>query len=381
MSNIKRSFEEILEKRLQEKPKFIQCILGPRQVGKTTGVLSVLKKNFKPTDYLYQTAEGEISNSEWLRDILSQALQQNKKILVVDEIQKIENWNEIIKKYWDDLKQHKTPMHLVLLGSSSLKLTMGLSESLAGRYEVIWVEHWNYQESYKLQKMNLETYLDKGGYPGSYELLQEPKRFRKYLIESVFENVIQKDILRFAQVKKPALFRQTFHVLAKHPAQVISYNKIMGQLLEAGNVDQVKYYLDLYEQAFLIKLIFKFSTHIKSRTSSPKILVRAPVLSSLFFESISDETRGRIFESTVGSRLIESFDPVYYWAEANHEVDFVVTLKNQVYAIEVKLHARASKSLEAFRKKFPKAKSIIIHSENYLEFEKNPEEFISKFSI
>jgi len=155
----------------------------------------------------------------------------------------------------------------------------------------------------------------------------------------------------------------------------------MGQLLEAGNVDQVKYYLDLFEQAFLIKLVFKYSTTLKSRTSSPKILIKAPVLSSLFLNHVTEEYQGRVFESIVGCRLLESFEQVFYWAEGNHEVDFVIVFNKVVYAVEVKLQNRFSKSLDVFRKIFTQSKSIIIHSDNYLQFEKNPQKFITSYSV
>ncbi len=212
--HVQRNFENILYQRLQEEPSFIQVIMGPRQVGKTSGVQFILQKNYQENDYSYYTAEEVIGSHEWVVDIYQKCLSQNKKILVIDEIQKIENWSESLKLIWDkNKKSEQERLHIVILGSSSLQLSIGLSDSLAGRYEVIRVHHWNYSESNQLRRMSLDDYLHCGGYPGSYSLINQASRFRQYLIDGIFEAVIAKDIFRYAQIKKPALFKQLFQLI------------------------------------------------------------------------------------------------------------------------------------------------------------------------
>lgn len=382
MKHHSRAFEMDLLERLKEKPKFIQTILGPRQVGKTSGVLSVLENNFESKDYEYLSSEDDVFDSEWFLSQVQKAAQKNKKIIVFDEIQKIDNWSELVKRSWDFQRRQKSPMHWVLLGSSSLKLSQGITESLAGRFEVLPVTHWSFTESKKAFGLNLDDYISMGGYPASYSLMKEPARFRKYMLESIFEAVVSLDILRYANIKKPALFRQTFMLACQYPAQEVSYNKLLGQLQEAGNVDQIKHYLDLFSQAFLIKQVFKYSKAPLSRVSSPKLIICAPVFTALFMRrALTDEEKGRVFESIVGQRLCEYFESVHYWREGHDEIDYVIDQDGVLYAIEVKSRIRKIPKFKVFKSKFKNAKFCMIDFENFEEFEQNPMDFLNRYSI
>ena len=302
--------------------------------------------------------------------------------MVFDEIQKLNGWSDLVKTAWDRQKMAKNRLHLVLLGSSSLQLTQGLSESLAGRFEVIPVNHWSYLESKLAFKIGFDEFLKYGGYPGSYSLLGDEGRFRKYMMESVFESVVNKDILRYASVKKPALFRQTFSLACQFPAQEISYNKLLGQLQEAGNVDQLKHYLDLFSQAFLIRLLFKFTKSSMSRTSSPKILPCAPVFTSLFLKrELLQEEKGRVFESMVGTRLCENFESVYFWRDGVHEVDFVVDTGSELIGVEVKIKKRKAPGVAAFKIANRGAKTVFVDFDNYAQFEKDPAGFLKEYAV
>ncbi|MFZ3229868.1 MAG: ATP-binding protein [Pseudobdellovibrio sp.] len=382
IKHLVRKFEDILDKRLQEKPRHIQVVMGPRQVGKTSGAVHLLESKYKKQDWVYLTCEEGLHGSEWLLQQVQKAQQANKKIIVFDEIQKINQWSEFVKLAWDQQKRQKNLMHWILLGSSSLKLSQGLSDSLSGRFEIIQVSHWDFTESKKMSSLNLNDYLHWGGYPGAYAFRNDPKRMRQYLMDSIFETVVSQDILRFATVKKPALFRQVFMLASHFPAQEVSYNKLLGQLQDAGNVDQIKHYLDLFSQAFLIRLVFKYSKAHASKTSSPKLLPSAPVFTALFLNrELTQEELGRVFEASVGNRLCENFSVVYFWREGVNEVDYVIETTKGLIGIEVKSKRRKTAGLSAFRKKFLKSRCCIIDFENYIEFEKNPEEFIEKYSI
>jgi predicted AAA+ superfamily ATPase len=349
-------------------------------VGKTSGVVNVLSHYFKG-EYSYHECEEALHDSSWFLAQVQKALEEKKKIIVFDEIQKIENWSELVKLAWDQQKRKKQLIHWVLLGSSTLRLTQGASDSLAGRFEAIPVHHWNFQESKAAFDLSFENYLQYGGYPAAYTLLKDPLRMRKYLLDSIFESVVNRDIFRFITIKKPALFRQTFVLVSQYPAKEISYNKLLGQLQDAGNVDQVKHYLDLYSQAFLIRLIFNFSG-TKHRTSSPKILPSAPVFTQLFLDRpLTLEEKGALFESLVGCRLSEHFENVFYWRNGNYEVDFVVKLKGETIGIEVKTKKRKASGLLSFKKTNAQVRTIIIDVENYEKFEDNPIAFIDKFAV
>jgi len=373
MKEISLKIVSLLKSRLTEKKPLIQVILGPRQVGKTTAVQQFILKNHRALPALYVSAEG-VDSSLWIEAQWQEA-QFGNKILIIDEIQKIPNWSEMVKKLWDQDKNKKRPIKCVLLGSSSLSLNKGLTESLTGRFETIQMYHWGFSDTIKLEKMSLENFFLYGGYPGSYRYLKDLKRWSEYMAGSIVETVIGKDILTQAQVRSPALFRQSFYLFAGHPAQVVSYNKLLGQLQDKGNIDLIKYYAELFEAAFLFKFIHKFTNNeLRKNISSPKIIPMAPALSIFFrIHSLGSEDHGRIFEACVGAELIKAGLDVFYWADNKYEVDFVVRHKNHIFAIEVKSgRNKASVSLEKFRKKYPSSKIIFITKENFVKFASHP---------
>lgn len=380
MKKLHLDFVSTLTSRFCEKSPLIQVLLGPRQVGKTTGTLQFLKVYAGKSHYAL--ADDILSSGRtWLLEQWQKAKSlDHAPLLVIDEIQKIQNWQEIIKKLWDEQSIHsQNKIKVLLLASSSLSLQSGLTESLAGRYEKINVYHWNFKDSKRLhEKMDLDLYLRYGGYPKSYEFIDEPKRWYEYVKSSIINMAIDRDILGHANVKKPALFRQTFELLSSYPSQEISFTKILGQLQDKGNTDLVKYYIQLYESAFLFKALPKYSNQAyKKRSSSPKIIPLAPCFYSIV-ESLSEEKKSWVFESTVGAALLRVTDDLYYWREKNFEVDFVVKLQGKVYAIEVKSGRKKSqRGLEVFCNKFPKAIALFITTENYEQFLDDPEEFLS----
>lgn len=359
--------------------RFIQVLLGPRQVGKTTSLLNDLKFHYKSDEYFYENCDAMTTTYDRLVEVWDQTIEG--KILVLDEIQKIPQWSEYIKKFWDQNKRKGIPTRCILLGSSSLHLQKGLSESLTGRFELTRAWHWDLPQSVEGYNVDLEKFLLHGGYPGSYPLIGNRARWKNYLTESIVETVIGKDILSQAHVKSPALFKQAFQLLASYPAQEISYNKLLGQLQDKGNIDLVKYYLELLEGAFLIKSIFKYSGKVLvKKSSSPKIIPLAPALCTYHLKGIMDKDyRGRIFESVVGSDLIRHQVELCYWRDGNAEVDYVFQLDGQLIALEVKSgRKKSTKGLLEFSKHFSKAIPLVISIENYPSFAKNPIDFLRK---
>jgi uncharacterized protein len=356
---------------LQAKDCPIQVILGPRQVGKTTTALAIQKRSKVPAHYI--SADDVVSASrDWLYDQWHQARSNPKvQLLIIDEIQKIPRWSESIKKLWDEQKLEKTQLKLVLLGSSSLELHEGLAESLAGRFELHTISQWGWSESQKLRAMRLDDYLRFGGYPGSYQFIDNEDRWRSYLRNSIVNAVIEKDILASVRVRSPALFRQSFELFMSYPAQEMSYNKLLGQLQDKGNVDLIKYYLQIFEQAFMLKCVFKYSgKKLVSKTSSPKIIPMCPAL--VQFENEYTEP-GRIFESCVGVDLLKKTHRVWYWREASFEVDYIIEDGKNLFALEVKSgRKRGASGLAKFQDRFPKARLKIITKDEYLNFSKDP---------
>ena len=364
-----------LASRLSEKNPLIQVLIGPRQVGKSSFIEAFTKKSKK---FLICAGDG-IDDPIWIQQKWNQA-QENHQCLIIDEIQKIPQWSEFVKTCWDKQKFSKNKINVILLGSSSMSLDSGLSESLTGRFEVIRLYHWSFEESQKITKLSLDDYIRYGGYPGSYEFIKDESRWSTYLRSSIIETVITKDILLSAKVKSPALFRQCFYLATSFPAQVLSYNKLLGQLQDRGNIDLVKYYLDLFDKAYLIKCIPKFTNNVFSKkSSSPKIIPLTPALCTFHLKSeMTPEYLGRVFEALVGAKLIQVFDEIFYWAEADFEVDFVIQANKKIYAIEVKSgRNKKAKSLIKFLEKYPKAEVVFITKDNFAKFEKDPMNFFN----
>ncbi len=349
---IEMPFVPELLSRVEENRPLMQFLIGPRQVGKTTGIEQVIQKYKGPTHY--KLVEGELQpNASWLRLEWQKAQSLGSDaLLIIDEIQKIENWAEILKSLWDENKKNKKHLKCVFLGSSSLNLQKGIHESLTGRYELIRAYHWDFIKSQKLApNLTLEEYLRFGGYPGSYQFLKKPERFQSYIRDSIVKNVIEKDILLNHTVKKPALFKQCAQLLASYPAQEISYTKLLGQLQEGGNVELVKYYMQLLEGACLFLGLQKYSPKATlKKGSSPKVLPLCPALVEVLSEE--EVAKGRLLEMAVGSKLNEIADYVYYWREGSYEVDYIVQINKKLFAIEVKSGQRKhSESLKKFSQK------------------------------
>lgn len=367
--DIKLNFINILAESIEANLDLIQVIIGPRQVGKTTGILQYLEGLDKAT-YSYVSADGQIQrHGSWLEEQWSDLHSRTSEgLLVIDEIQKVENWSEVVKKLWDRQKRQSRRMRLVVLGSSSLEIQKGLSESLTGRFILHRVHQWSAQESQEAYGVDFEDYLLYGGYPGSYAFIAKRAEWLNYIRHSIIDTVIGKDILNLARVKSPSLFRQSFDLICAYSAQEISYTKLLGQLQEKGNVELVKHYLELFEGAFLIKQLFKYSNKkTLSRSSSPKILPLCPALYSNALDAdFNNEQRGRAFEIAVGCALMRLPGSLYYWRQGQHEVDYIYQYGKKLFAIEVKSgRKKSTKGLSRFVQEFKTATPLIITPESF----------------
>jgi hypothetical protein len=373
-TTFQRSFVKQLEKRLHDKKPLIQVLTGPRQVGKTTGMQQLMSR-FRGKNHFANADDLLVSNRSWLLEQWQKALLLGPgTLLVIDEIQKVPNWSETLKSLWD---QDPYRLRVVVLGSSSLQIQAGLTESLAGRFELIRVFHWTFPELKKAFGYDLERFLLFGGYPGSVPFEAEWDRWYAYLKDSIVESVIGKDILHNHKVGNPALFRQAFEILCRYPAQEISFTKLLGQLQDKGNTDLIKYYLELYAGAFLIHPLEKYSAKAYlTRASSPKILPACPALFTMTEGPAAlenPERRGRIFELAVGAHLRQLPGELFYWREKAAEVDFVYRYQGRLFALEVKSgRKKSTRGLEAFQQQFPEATPVLITPEIFPEFAENP---------
>lgn len=370
---IQRAYFQEIRNRIEEPRKFIQVLYGPRQVGKTTLIKQVLDVTRIP--HLFATADDMVgADAVWLRKLWGQARamyrQENCRdfLLVIDEVQKIMNWSETVKKEWDMDTFEDLPIKVVLLGSSSLLIQKGLTESLAGRFESLFIPHWSYNEMKEAFGWSLEQFIWFGGYPGSASLVNDEPRWKRYIKNALIETSLSRDILMLTRVDKPALLRRLFEIGCSYSAQVLSMTKIQGELMEKGNLTTLGNYLSLLEWAGLLCGLEKYAGDIiRKRSSKPKFQVFNNALLSAQSESCFAEAHadgrywGRMAESAVGTHLLnQSYAEdyhLYYWNENSQEVDYVLQKGSKIVGIEVKSGKDATnEGMAIFDKKFhPKA--------------------------
>ena len=371
-----RSIVQTLVKALKNRMPVFQALTGPRQVGKTTIADQVMKK--LPFPSVYATADSPLPpGPEWIETnwrLAQVECDRYRKpvILVLDEIQKVRGWSETLKYYWDQGRRSNYDIRLLVLGSSALLLQEGLTESLSGRFLLHRCMHWSFKECADAFGWNLRQWLYFGGYPGAAVFIKDEQQWKRYVSDSLIETVLARDVFQMSRIAKPALMRHLFALSATFPAQIFSYNKMLGQLQDAGNTTTLAHYLKLLESAFLVSGIEAYSKgQVRKRGSSPKLILWNNALinalsTKRFRDAVGDSAWwGRLVENAVGAHLCNSLSGVEYtityWRKGDIEVDFVVTRGSKSWAIEVK-GGRTGKlsGLEHFRRIYPDANALLV---------------------
>ncbi|MDR1438739.1 MAG: ATP-binding protein [Clostridiales bacterium] len=363
---------------MAEPRRFIQIVAGARQTGKTTAVVQAIGKTTAPQRSA-SADDPSLTSGEWLRNEWEQAralAKSGEAILVIDEIQKARNWPSIVKLLWDEDTRLRAQLKVVLTGSSSLLLQKGLSESLMGRFEMLYSPHWSYAECKEAFGYSIDDFLFFGGYPGAAALIKDEDRWARYIGTSIVEPTISQDILMMEEVRKPALLRSLFMLGAGYSAQELSFTKLLGQLQDAGNTVTLAHYLELLGRASVLTGLMKYSgNQISARKSSPRFMVFDTSLLSYSSGTgrrrllDNPAERGRLVESAVGAYLLarakeESFE-VCWWRERSDEVDFIIRKGGRLTAIEVKSgRAKNAGGGLVFKKLYPNALSLVVGSAN-----------------
>lgn len=341
-----------LASRLAEPRRFIQAVTGPRQVGKTTMVQAVTESSGLTVRFA-SADEPTLRGPAWIEQqwdaarLTARDSGRRGAVLVLDEIQKIQNWSEAVKRFWDEDSRARLPLKVVLLGSAPLLIARGLTESLAGRFEVLHLPHWSFAEMQEAFGWSLDQYIFHGGYPGAAPLIRDSARWARYVIDSLIETTLARDVLLLSRVDKPAILRRLFQLGCSYSGQVLSFTKMLGQLQDAGNVTTLAHYLDLLAGAGMVTGLQKYAGEaVRQRGSSPKLQVLNTALMTaqsglVLKQARSDhELWGRLTESAVGAHLANAAAggeiELYYWRDRGKEVDFVVRAGSSLTAIEVK---------------------------------------------
>ena len=373
-----RTQAKVLQRRLKEPRRFIQVISGARQVGKTTLVLQVAKRSKLP--YHFASADqptlrsGGWVETQWEQArLLASKSHRKTALLILDEVQKVSHWSEIVKRLWDEDTRGKRRVKVILLGSAPLLINQGLTESLAGRFEILHMPHWSFSEMHQAFGWSLKQYIFYGAYPGAVPLIKQPSRWAHYIMNSLIETTVARDVLLLSRVDKPALLRRLFELGCNYSGQILSYTKMIGQLQDAGNTTTLAHYLNLLSGAGVLVGLDKYSGQtVRRRGSSPKFQVTNTALITAqsgrtYAEAFADKTYwGRLVESAVGCHLINAVNSngyqLFYWRDRNHEVDFVLQQGKKLMAIEVKSGQKTHvlPGINAFDKLFKPTRKLII---------------------
>ena len=385
----KRPLQTILLAELSRPVPVIHAMIGPRQVGKTTIARQIQEAIGIPG--IYASADSPVPldgvwiETQWRRAVAAAMSSATPVLLVLDELQKVRGWSEVIKLLWDD-RAGGPDIRVLILGSSALLMQEGLTESLAGRFFLHRCSHWGFQECQTAFGWSLEQWIFFGGYPGAAQFWDNEINWKRYITDSLIETVLARDVLQMSKVTKPVLLRHLFALSATLPAQCVSYTKMLGQLHDAGNTTTLAHYLKLLESAFLASGLELFSQGVqRKRGSSPKLVLWNNALVNAlstrsFAASLSDTIWwGRLVENAVGAHLCNSLSSVEYtltyWREGDYEVDYVISRGREVWAIEVK-SGRSGKiaGLSRFRLRYPNAKALLVGAQGIplAEFFSNP---------
>jgi len=349
----KRPFYQTVMKRIEGPRTFMQVLAGPRQVGKSTLAYQIKESLSFPSHYA--SSDGSVfNNSQWIEEQWEIARNMAKEtssplgaLLILDEIQKIPNWSDTVKKLWDEDALRKVNLKVMILGSATILLQTGLGESLAGRFEVIPIPHWSYAECREAFGYTLDQYIYFGGYPGAAALIEDEARWAHYITHSIIETNISRDIMLMTRIHKPPLLRSVFELGCHYTGHVISYQRMLGQLQDAGNVTTLAHYLELLSEAGLVRGLRKFTPdRLGQRASSPKLQVFNTALTTaqdhLSFKNSrkNKEVWQNLVTASVGAHLVNSTFgkkiDIFYWKEGNREVDFVIRKEESLLTVSIK---------------------------------------------
>ena len=372
-----RPYANELFDRLREPRRFIQVVSGARQVGKSTLAGQVVPMTGLPCRSV-SADRPTLRGPDWIEvqweaaRSLARRAGKDGALLVLDEVQKILRWSDSVKQLWDEDTRTRLPLRVVLLGSAPLQVQRGLAESLAGRFEILHLPHWSYSEMRDAFGWDLEQYVFYGAYPGAAPLTNRFDRWLRYVCDSLIETTISRDVLLLTRVDKPALLRRLFELGCAYSGQLLSFNKMIGQLQDAGNTTTLAHYLELLSGAGMVTGLQKYSGRPPRKGSIPKLQVFNTALMTAIAELPLKAARqnreywGRLVESAVGAHLINAASAgscqVYYWRARNIEVDFVVRSKGRLAAIEVKSGKarRTMPGLAAFSDAFGPARKLLV---------------------
>ena len=350
-------------------------IMGARQTGKTTLIKSICRNR---DDVLWLNGD-EPDVRAIFSDITSTRLNAiigKKKLIVIDEAQRIKDIGLIIKLITDQI----TDVQVIASGSSSFELANKVNEPLTGRkweYKLFPLSFEELAAANGLmnEKRLLPHRLIYGGYP---EVASKPGIERELLLE-LTDSYLFKDILTLEQIKKPDKLVLLLQALAYQVGSQVSYTEV-GQKCGLDN-KTVERYITLMEQAYVIFRLGSFSRNLRNElTSSKKIyFVDNGIRNALIANFSQLENRpdvGALWENYLISERIKFlrnngiWANFWFWRTAQqNEIDYVEESDGKLNAYEFKWNPKAKSKLpKPFAEAYPNAGFTTIHRDNAEEF-------------
>ncbi|MCX9010588.1 MAG: ATP-binding protein [Candidatus Methanoperedens sp.] len=350
----------------------IIALTGLRRVGKTTlmhkMVLDFIKSGFDARNIIYFSFD-EFRETE-LREVMrgyealmEKDLKQGRYLLLLDEIQKLTNWEDQVKRIYDTYR-----IKIIISGSESMFIKKKSKETLSGRIFEFKVETLSFKEflsfkgvEYKpagLYEKELarlfEEYMLCQGFP---ELvgIKDKSIIKKYIKEGIVEKVIYRDLPQLFKIKDIAVLESLLGIIMEEPGQLIEISDLAKELKLSRQT--LSNYLVYLEEAFLIRKIYNYS---KSKRKTERKLKKyyPAILSDLIFKE-DDISRSKVFEWLIVSRLNTGF----FWRDPyKNEVDVVIVDKKST-PVEIKYGKIDTTGLIAFMKKFKVTEGYIISHE------------------
>ena len=371
---IKREIYERIKTKLFKGKAII--LIGARQVGKTT-LLQMFMDEYKDSS-LYLNCD-EFDVREILRDATSTKLKAifgDKKLILIDKAQRVENIGLTIKIIVDVLKQYQ----VIATSSSSIGLTEQVNEPLTGRkyeftlFPISWKEFVNHV-GYLEANRDLENRLIYGMYPEVILKAEEQKQ----TIKNITQSYLFKDVFTYKDLKKPEVLEKLVKALALQIGNLVSYNEI-SQLLKV-DVETVQRYIDILEKSYVIFRLPSFQRNIKNELSKSRKIyfydlgVRNAIINN--FLPLNRRTDvGSMWENFLIVERIknnfnaERFFNYYFWrTHQKQEIDFVEEREEELLAIEFSFNPNSKKRIpRTFIENYPEAKTLIVDKSNFNSF-------------
>ena len=366
----------LLERLGEPAPGRIQLLTGPRQVGKTTLLLDLTKHLGEAAQYVAGDDPQAGLPGFWERiwaDAESRA-GHGPAVLLFDEIQHLADWSRRLKGQYDRLRRLRIPLHVVATGSSALRVGSASRESLAGRFERLTLTHWSAAalvHNFNLSPADAASHVVRlGSYPGAFPFQHDLARWSAYIRDAIIEPAIGRDVLALGAIRRPALLRQIFAVATSMPAQIVSLQKLQGQLQDRGALETVAHYLTLIEEAYLVAGLEKFGERTLRRRAAPPKLVTLnnALLSAMHVQGPPEAERepsrfGTWVENACLAFAWNAGQRVMYWREEPLEIAGVIEGSWGAWAVEIKTGAFDSTHLRGvleFCRRYPRYRPLVV---------------------